>query len=269
VWKAWDANARTLLQQPHRFRMEADRTPASFAETLRTTSSLPQARHPRCPLLRGAHWLCLAPASARSAALAHRLLLLHDLAARRTVAENPRRPARSCSGAEREKKAPTAAIIDSQSVKTSNHGGVRGYDAGKKVMGRKRHLLVDTLGLILHVVVHPASIQDRDGAKLVLGVLLKRFGWLRCIFADSGYAGELVSWCKRLLPHRGVRLEIVKRSDADQHRFVILRKRWIVERTFGWLSKSRRLSKDYEYRTDNSEAMILIAATRLMLARLA
>jgi transposase len=146
---------------------------------------------------------------------------------------------------------------------------VRGYDAGKKVMGRKRHLLVDTLGLILHVVVHPASIQDRDGAKLVLGVLLKRFGWLRCIFADSGYAGELVSWCKRLLPHRGVRLEIVKRSDADQHRFVILRKRWIVERTFGWLSKSRRLSKDYEYRTDNSEAMILIAATRLMLARLA
>lgn len=136
-------------------------------------------------------------------------------------------------------------------------------------MGRKRHLLVDTLGLILHVVVHPASIQDRDGAKLVLAVLLKRFGWLQCIFADSGYAGELVNWCKRLLPRRGVRLEIVKRKDADAHRFAILPKRWIVERTFGWLSKSRRLSKDYEYRTENSEAIILIAATRLMLARLA
>ena len=269
VWKAWDANSRTLLQQPHRFRMEADRTPASIAETLRTTSALSQARHPRRPLLRGAHGLRLAPASPRSAALAHRLFLLHDLAARRNLADNSRLPARSRSAAERKKKAPTAAIIDSQSVKTSNHGGVRGYDAGKKVMGRKRHLLVDTLGLILHVVVHPASIQDRDGAKLVLSVLLKRFGWLRCIFADSGYAGELVSWCKRLLPHRGVRLEIVKRSDADQHRFIILRKRWIVERTFGWLSKSRRLSKDYEYRTDNSEAMILIAATRLMIARLA
>src|SRR5882757_6437430 len=168
-----------------------------------------------------------------------------------------------------EKKAPTAAILDSQSVKVSNHGGVRGYDAGKKILGRKRHLLVDTLGLILHVVVHSAAIQDREGAKLVLPILLQRFGWLRCIFVDGGYAGELVHWCKRLLPRRGLRLEVVKRSDAHKHRFHILPKRWIVERTFGWLSKFRRLAKDYEFRTDNSEAMILIAATRLMLARLA
>ena len=269
MWNPWDATTRTLLQQPDECRMEADRTITPRGETLWATAALREAGHPRRPLLRGAHWLCLALASPRSAALAHRLLLLHDLAARRTVADHPRRPARSRSAAERKKKAPTAAIIDSQSVKTSNHGGVRGYDAGKKILGRKRHLLVDTLGLILCVVVHSASIQDRDGAKLVLSVLLQRFGWLRCIFADSGYAGELVTWCKRLLPRRGLRLEIVKRSDADQHRFVILRKRWIVERTFGWLSKSRRLSKDYEYRTDNSEAMILIAATRLMLARLA
>jgi putative transposase len=136
-------------------------------------------------------------------------------------------------------------------------------------MGRKRHLLVDTLGLILHVVVHSADIQDRDGAKLVLPLLLQRFGWLRCIFVDGGYAGELVNWCKRLLPKRGLRLEVVKRSDAHKHRFHILPKRWIVERTFGWLSKFRRLAKDYEFRTDHSEAMILIAATRLMLARLA
>jgi putative transposase len=127
---------------------------------------------------------------------------------------------------------------------------------------------VDTLGLILHVVVHTANIQDRDGAKLVLSILLQRFGWLRCIFVDGGYAGELVSWCKRLLPCRGLRLEVVKRSDANKHRFVILPRRWVVERTFGWLSKFRRLAKDYEYRTENSEAIILIAATRLMLARL-
>jgi putative transposase len=128
---------------------------------------------------------------------------------------------------------------------------------------------VDTLGLILHVVVHSAAIQDRDGARLVLRILLQRFGWLRRIFVDGGYAGALVNWVKSLLPGRGLKLEIVKRSDAHKHHFVILPKRWIVERTFGWLSKFRRLAKDYEFRTDNSETMILIAATRLMLARLA
>ena len=123
--------------------------------------------------------------------------------------------------------------------------------------------------MILHVVVHSAAIQDRDGAKLVLPVLLARFGWLRCIFVDGGYAGALAAWVKELLPRRGLRVEVVQRSDADKHRFATLPKRWIVERTFGWLSKFRRLAKDYEFRTENSETMILIAATRLMLARLA
>ena len=146
---------------------------------------------------------------------------------------------------------------------------MRGDDAGKQVLGRKRHLLVDTLGLILHVVVPSAAIQDRDGARLVLPILLQRFGWLRRIWADGGDAGELVTWCQKLAPQRGLRLEIVKRRDPDKHRFKLLPKRWILERTFGWLSKFRRLAKDYEFRTDNSEAMILIAATRLMLARLA
>ena len=113
-----------------------------------------------------------------------------------------------------------------------------------------------------------AAIQDRDGAKLVLPILWQRFGWLRCLLADSGYSGELVRWVNQLLPRRGWRLEIVKRSDTDQHRCKLLPKRWIVERTFGWLSKFRRLSKDYEDRTENSEPIILIAATRLMLAPL-
>jgi len=248
--------------------METDRAIAPRSEALWATAALPQARHPRCDLLRSAHRLCLALVAARSATMADRLLLLHGLAPRGPLAEDSRHPARAGTPQEWKKKAPTAAILDSQSVKVSNHGGVRGYDAGKKIMGRKRHILVDTLGLILHVVVHPADIQDRDGAKLVLSILLQRFGWLRCIFVDGGYAGELVGWCKRLLPHRGLRLEVVKRSDANKHRFAILPKRWIVEHTFGWLSKFRRLAKDYEFRTDNSEAMILIAATRLMLARL-
>jgi putative transposase len=233
------------------------------------TTALREAGDSRCHLLRGPWRLCLADAAARPAAMAHRLPLLHGLAPRGIVAKDARCAARSGQTPERKKKAPTAAILDSQSVKVSNHGGVRGYDAGKKIMGRKRHLLVDTMGLILHVVVHSAAIQDRDGAKLVLTRLTQRFGWLRCIFVDGGYAGELVAWVKQLLPRRGLRLEVVKRSDADKHRFKILPKRWVVERTFGWLSKSRRLSKDYEYRTENSEAIILIAAARLMLARLA
>ena len=138
---------------------------------------------------------------------------------------------------------------------------MRGYDAGKKVLGRKRHLLVDTLGLILHVVVHSAAIQDRDGAKLVLPILWQRFGWLRRIWADSGYAGELVAWCRKLVPRRGLCLEIVQRSDADKHLFKLLPKRWIVERTFGWLSKLRRLAKDYEFRTENSKFMLVARAT--------
>ena len=197
------------------------------------------------------------------------LLLFYGLAATGALAGNSRHASGCGATAKRKKKAPTAAILDSQSVKVSNHGGVRGYDAGKKIMGRKRHLLVDTLGLILHVVVHSAAVQDRDGARLVLQILLSRFGWLRCIFVDGGYAGGLLAWVKNLLPGRGLRLEVVKRSDANKHRFAVLPKRWVVERTFAWLSKFRRLAKDYELRTENSEAVILIAATRLMLTRLA
>ena len=108
---------------------------------------------------------------------------------------------------------------------------MRGYDAGKKILGRKRHLLVDTLGLILPVGVHSAAVQDRDGARLVLPILLQRFGWLRCLFAAGGYAGELAAWVKNLLPRRGLRLEVVRRSDADRHRFKLLPKRRVVERT--------------------------------------
>jgi putative transposase len=135
-------------------------------------------------------------------------------------------------------------------------------------MGRKRHLLVDTLGLILAVVVHSADIQDRDGARLVLQKLTASFGWLRLIWVDGGYAGHaLGQWLKALLPRRGLRLEVVKRQEL--HRFKVLPKRWIVERTFGWLSHYRRFAKDYEYHPANSEALILIAASHLMVRRLA
>ena len=124
---------------------------------------------------------------------------------------------------------------------------------------------MDTLGLILVVVVHAANIQDRDGAKLAFAKLHGRFHRLRIIWADGGYAGKLVDWVKGTFRWT---LEIVKRTD-DLSGFVVLPKRWIVERTFGWLGRYRRLSKDYEGRTDNSEAMILIAMINLMSRRLA
>ena len=162
---------------------------------------------------------------------------------------------------------PTAAILDSQSVKIADQTGERGYDAGKKINGRKRHLLVDTLGLILHVVVTPASVQDRDGAREVLALLAHWFSRLRIVWADGGYAGSLVEWVWQLRTRRKIRLEIVKRHD-QQRGFAVLPKRWIVERTLGWLMKNRRLRCDYEQLTATSEAMIRIAMIRLMLRRL-
>jgi putative transposase len=165
------------------------------------------------------------------------------------------------------KSNPTAGILDSQSVKIADQAGDRGFDAGKKINGRKRHVLVDTLGLILAVRVTPASVQDRDGARRLLGLLQHRFSRLRLIWADGGYAGQLVEWLWHLRHYRRLRLEVVRRG-ADQRGFSVLPKRWIVERTFGWLMKYRRLRCDYEQLTVNSETMIYIAMTRLMLRRL-
>jgi putative transposase len=166
------------------------------------------------------------------------------------------------------KPSPSAAILDSQSVKTTERGGEKGYDAGKNVNGRKRHLLVDTLGLLLVVCVTAASTQDRDGARLLLKALTHQWTRLRLIWADSSYAGELIEWVRQLRERRRVKLEIVRRSDA-QKGFVVLPNRWIVERTFGWLNRCRRLSKDYEYLTETSEAMIHVAMINLMVRRLA
>lgn len=160
---------------------------------------------------------------------------------------------------------PSAAILDSQSVKTTETRGVRGYDAGKKVKRRKRHILVDTTGLILMVVVHAANIQDRDGAKLVLEQIKGKFSRLQLIWADAAYAGQLVDWVKITC---GWVLEIVRRKD-DVKGFQVLPRRWVVERTFGWLGRYRRLSKDYEGLTESSQAFIYAAMIHIMSRRLA
>jgi len=162
----------------------------------------------------------------------------------------------------------SAAILDSQSVKTLDCAREDvGFDAGKRIKGRKRHILVDTLGLLIVVVVHAASVSETAGARLVLAELSQAWWRLGLIWLDGGYKESLFEWIKGLQRWRAVRIEQVKRSD-EQKGFVVLPKRWVVERTFGWLVKHRRLSKDYEALCETSEAMVYVAMIRLMLARL-
>jgi transposase len=141
-----------------------------------------------------------------------------------------------------------------------------GYDAGKKIKGKKRHILVDTVGLLLHAVVHPANIQDRDGAILVLATLFGKFPFLKKLFADGGYQGPIFEQAqKRVLPY--LETEIIKRSDAAVG-FEVIPRRWVVERTFAWLGRCRRLAKDFENRTRTARAFLLLASIRLMLRKL-
>lgn len=161
------------------------------------------------------------------------------------------------------KESPRIGIIDSQSSKTTEQGGARGYDAGKKIKGRKRHIIVDCLGLILGVYIHPADIQDRDGAKDLLLKIQGLYPLLSVICADGGYAGKLIEWVEEKF---GIKLEIIKRSDASKG-FEILPWRWIVERTLAWISRNRRMSKDFERLPETTESWIYLAMISLMSRR--
>jgi transposase len=161
---------------------------------------------------------------------------------------------------------PTAGVIDSQSVKTTEAAGPHGYDAGKKINGRKRHLLVDTMGLLIAAIVHRADIQDRDGAPLLLATMRSAFPWLRHIFADAAYAGGKL---QQALARLGTwTFEIVRRSDSAKG-FEHLPRRWVVERTIAWLNRNRRLAKDFEATVESAQAWLFIASVKLLSRRLA
>lgn len=161
---------------------------------------------------------------------------------------------------------PTVAIVDSQSIRTAEGGEDRGYDAGKKITGRKRHLAVDTLGLVLAVVVHTADLQDHDGVLFVFKRLQAAFARLKVVFADGAYGRNgLPAWVQATF---GWILQTVLRP-VNASGFVVLPKRWIVERTFAWICRYRRHSKDYERNPETSEAMIHLAMINLMSRRLA
>jgi transposase len=215
-------------------------------------------------LLRGGlPWRMLPPCFPPVSSVRHWFYLWRDNGLWLTINHTLLMMARAADGRE---ASPSAGVIDSQTVKTTESGGLCGYDAGKKVKGRKRHILTDTDGNLVHAVVHAADIQDRDGAPLVLGEIVRRFPWLRHVFADGGYAGNKLKDALRRIGKCTV--EIIKRSDTAKG-FEVLPRRWVVERTLAWLSRNRRLAKDFEKTIASATAWLFIASIQLYARRIA
>jgi transposase len=161
---------------------------------------------------------------------------------------------------------PSAGVIENQSVKTTEAGGPRGFDAAKKIKDRKRHIITDTTGLLVAAEVHRADGQDRDGAPLVIAAIQDLLPWLCHLFADSAYAGDKV--LNTLSKFGNWTIEIVRRT-PDSAGFQVLSRRWIVERTLAWLNRNRRLAKDLEATIESAKAWIYLASVQLLIRRMA
>src|ERR1700727_1275377 len=237
-----------------------------------------QDRHARgdeCDLLSSAHRLSLAVSAVRRISSAfHGLQHLPPVPARRRLGAHLGRAPHGAARSARPRGQPDRRDPRQPVAESGGKGGAAsrsekdavGYDAGKKVKGRKVHALVDVEGLPLRVIVHSAGMQDRDGAALVLDKIRQRFPWLELVWADAGYNARQVKDAVARLP--GLRLEIVKRSD-DTKGFVVLPRRWVVERTFSWFGRNRRLAKDYENLAETLAAFITLAAIQFAIRRLA
>ena len=173
----------------------------------------------------------------------------------------------SAREAEGREPVPTAVVVDSQSVKSTEAGGPRGFDAAKKIKGRKRQIAVDTLGLPIECQITPADVQDRDALAPLLRDVRRKSPWVEICFADSGYAGDEAQ--RAAFEASRIAITIVKRTDRQIKGFVVLPKRWVVERTLGWINRARRLAKDFEATIESSLAWLLVALAFLLMRRLA